>query len=469
MTIQIRPKRRLLRRRASKADARPDNRLSFMDQAGLALLRATGRGQLMQLTWIYEHPVDFDELRRFHHDLGYGLAGRLIERSPLPFGRHRWVSSLGPPSDMHVAQCPRPRAEFSDWVDERAELPVDPEWGPGWHLGVLPMTDGSTAISIVASHCIGDGVAALLTVVEAVYGSRRDIGYPPPRSRKRFRGMLSDLRETAKGAPEVARTVAAACKLGLRNRHEMAASSASKPPTISAPDGDAIVVLPAISIFVDLAEWDACANSRNGNSYSLLAGFAAKLAERTGRRRADGLVTLLVALNDRTSLDDTRANAMLFAQVSLDPTPVTTDLTDARIALRQALKTTREAPDETLQLLPLVPLVPKRALKRVADLFFGSGDDLPVSCSNLGDLEPAIGRPDGTEAEYVMLRGVDQNVRRADIERAGGQLVVVAGRIGGRISISIVAYQRGAENTKTRLRELAAHTLAEFDLTAVSV
>jgi hypothetical protein len=57
----------------------------------------------------------------------------------------------------------------------------------------------------------------------------------------------------------------------------------------------------------------------------------------------------------------------------------------------------------------------------------------------------------------------------ADIERAGGQLVVVAGRIGGRISISIVAYQPGAENTKTRLRELAAHTLAEFDLTGVSV
>jgi hypothetical protein len=468
MTIQTSPKRRLLRPRASKADARQDNRLAFMDQAGLALLRATGRGQLMQLTWIYEHPVDFDELRRFHHDLGYGLAGRLIERSPLPFGRHRWVSSLEPPSDMHVAQCPRPRAEFSDWIDERAELPVDPERGPGWHLGVLPMTDGSTAISIVASHCIGDGVAALLTVVEAVYGARREIGYPPPRSRKRFRGALADLRETAKGAPEVARTVAAAAKLGLRNRHEMAASSAPKPLAISAAD-DSTVFLPAISVFVDLAEWDAKANSLNGNSYSLLAGFAAKLAERMGRRRADGLVTLLVALNDRTSLDDTRANAMLFAQVSLDPTPVTTDLTDARIALRQALKTTREAPDETLQLLPLVPLVPKRALKRVADLFFGSGDDLPVSCSNLGDLEPAIGRPDGTDAEYVMLRGVDQNVRRADIERAGGQLVVVAGRIGAKISISIVAYQPGAQNTKTRLRELVAHTLAEFDLPGVSV
>jgi hypothetical protein len=123
-------------------------------------------------------------------------------------------------------------------------------------------------------------------------------------------------------------------------------------------------------------------------------------------------------------------------------------------------------PDETLQLLPLVPLVPKRALKRVADLFFRSSSDLPVSCSNLGDIHPAVGRPDGTDAEYLMVRGVDQNVRRADIERAGGQLVVVAGRIGGRLSIGIEAYQPNEENPKPRLRELAARTLAEFELSS---
>jgi hypothetical protein len=460
VAIQIRPHRELLRRHAFKGDARQDNRLSFMDQAGLHLLRATGRGQLMQCVWIYEHPVDFEGLRRFHRNFGYGLAGRLIERSPLPFGRHRWVASLGPQADIDLAECPRPRAEVGDWLDERARLPVDPERGPGWHLGVLPMTDRSTAISLVGSHCLGDGVAALLSVVEAVFGNNRDLGYPPPQSRKRFRGALSDLRETTKRAPEVARTVVAAGKLGLRHRHQM---TASKSPATSPAGDHSSVVLPAISIFVDGQDWDARAESLNGTSYSLLAGFAAKLGERMGRRRAEG-VTLHIALNDRASLDDTRAQAMVFAQASLDPTLVTTDLADARTAIRHALKMARDAPDETLQLLPLVPLVPKRALKRAADLFFGAGDDLPVSCSNLGDIDPAVARADGTEAEYVMLRGVDQNVRRADIERAGGQLVVVAGRIGGRLSIGIEAYQPGEENSKPRLRELAARTLAEFEL-----
>ncbi len=65
-----------------------------------------------------------------------------------------------------------------------------------------------------------------------------------------------------------------------------------------------------------------------------------------------------------------------------------------------------------------------------------------------------------------MLRGVDQGVRRSVIERAGGQLVVVAGRINGKISICVVGYQCGAENTKNRLRELARQAVEEFGLSA---
>ena len=162
MATQVRPVRRRLRRRTSNDNVSQDNRLTFMDQAGLQLQRATGTGKLMQMVWVYDHPVDMEGLRRFHENFGYGLAGRRIERSPLPFGRHRWVSALGPQCDLHIEQHPRPRAEVTDWADERAALPVDAEWGPGWHLAVLPLTDGATAVTLVGSHCLGDGVAALL-------------------------------------------------------------------------------------------------------------------------------------------------------------------------------------------------------------------------------------------------------------------------------------------------------------------
>jgi hypothetical protein len=449
-----------------KAAVRPDNRLSFTDQLLFLGQRATGQELVMQVVWVYEHAVDFDGLARFHDSFGYGLFGRMIERSPLPFGRHRWVSSLGPPSDMDIAICPRPRAELSDWLDERAQSPIDPERGPGWNLGVLPMTDGSTAVSLVMSHCLSDGIGALQTIADAVKGNRRDLGYPLPRSRTQLRAVVSDLRQTAQGAPEVARTLVAAAKQALRRRHEIVRSGSARSAALLGQAGDCNVVPPAITICLDLDEWDARAKTLGGTSYSLVAGFAAKLGERMGRRRADdGAVTLLVPISDRTS-DDTRANAASLATISFDPTQVTTDLSGARVAIKQGLKTLREVPDETLQLLPLTPFVPKRAVKRGSDVVFGFAD-LPVSCSNLGDVDPVVARADGTDAEYVMLRGVDRHVTRQYLERRGGLLTVLAGRIVGKVSITVVAYQPGGTNSKPDLRELAAHTLAEFGLTGV--
>src|ERR1700722_17903071 len=123
-------------RSASEESAHPDNRLAFFDQATFLSLRATGREQLMQIVWIYEHPLDMDKMMRTFRNAGYGLMGRRIERSPLPFGRHRWVSALGQPLDIDIEDRARPRAELSDWLDERAQLRVDPESGPGWHAGL---------------------------------------------------------------------------------------------------------------------------------------------------------------------------------------------------------------------------------------------------------------------------------------------------------------------------------------------
>jgi hypothetical protein len=440
----------------------PDSRLSLWDEAAVRNMRATGRVQVMQFSWVYDHPVDFDAIRRFHQNFGGGLFGRRIERSPLPFGRYRWVSALGPQSPLDVAE-PRPRAEICDWLDERAQLPIDPESGPGWHLGVLPVTDGSTAVTVVVSHCLGDGVGGLMVIADAIAGRRPDLGYPLPNSRSRFRAIARDVRDTVSGVPEVARTIADAVRLLRRPSPDHAAVAPRKSVRV-VPDGDKAVVLPAISVFVDLADWNARAEAVGGNSYSMLAGVAAKLGERMGRCGADGDVTLLIAVNDRTD-GDTRANAISLATARVDPLTATTDQSGARGVIRQAFKTLREAPDETLQLLPLTPLVPKRVLKRVADGILGAAD-LPVSCSNLGDLPTDLTRVDGTEAEYIVFRGVDQGTTRRELEDTDGQLVLVSTRVGGKVSIGITGYQAGEQNSKARLAELAAKTLAEFDLTA---
>ena len=109
MAFRIRPARASFQTRASKGDARPDNRLAIMDHALFAQHRAIGRSVVVQVVWVYEHAIDFDGVRLFNHNLRYGLLGRRIERSPI-FARHRWVSDRGP-ADIDIAECARRRAE----------------------------------------------------------------------------------------------------------------------------------------------------------------------------------------------------------------------------------------------------------------------------------------------------------------------------------------------------------------------
>ena len=464
MPVRIRPARASFNGRAFNGAALPDNRLAFVDQGFFAGQTAAGQREVMQVVWVYEHPIDFDGLRRFHNNLGHGLLARRIERSPLPFARHRWVSDSG--SDIDIADCARPRAELSDWADERSQLPTDPESGPGWHLGVLPLTDGSTAVSLVASHYLLDGLGLIVALAEALLGNTRDLGYPPPRSRTRLRAVVQDARETARDTPEVARALVALAKLVRGRRHDTAPSPAPRPVALRGGDGDDAIVVPGITIGIDLDHWDARAKALGGTSNTLAAGLTAKLGERMGRRRAsDGAVTLQVVMSDRTE-GDTRAVAVSLARVSVDPTRVTTDLRDARAAIKQALKTVRETPDESSRLAALIPFTPKRTWKRGVDAAFAD-PDRPVVCSNLGDVGSVVGWIDGTHCDYAYARGTRQHVTRQWLEKIGGQLQLLSFRtpVLGKIFIHVLAYQPGSENTKPALRELAARTLAEFGLT----
>ncbi|ORW12160.1 hypothetical protein [Mycobacterium kyorinense] len=463
MPIRLRPARASLSSRTPKSIARPDNRLALVDQALFAGHRAAGQKVVIEVVWVYEHAIDLDGVRRFHRNLGYGLLGRRIERSPLPFGRHRWVADRGP-SDIDVVQRARPRAELSDWADERSQLPVDPERGPGWHLGVLPLTDGSTAVSLVLAHYLIDGLGLALVLADAILGNTHDLGYPPPRSRSRLRAVVQDARQTAQDIPEVVRAVASAAKLARRGRLEVARSPAPRPVALHRSEGDDVVVVPTITIYIDLDEWDSRAKVLGGTSNTLAAGLAVKLGERVGRRRAsDGVVTLQLPISERVE-GDTRAFALSYARVSVDPTHITTDLGDARAAIKEALESVRETADESSQVLWLTPFTPKRAMKRMVDAGF-TDPDRPVFCSTLGDLGSVLSRLDGSNAEYAAARVTGQRITRQWLERIGGQLTVLSGRLSGKVFITVVAYQPGAENTKPALRELAAQTLAEFGLT----
>lgn len=440
-----------------------DNRLAFNDQARFLALRATGLAPVAQWVWVYQRQVDLDGLRRFQRNLGHGLLGRRIERSPLPFARHRWISP-GVSPDIDIAGHSRPRAELIDWADERAHLPVDPEWGPGWHLGVQSFSDGSTGVSLVASHCLVDGVGGGLAIADAIEGNVRDLGYPPPRSGTRLVTALSDARQTVQGLPEAARALVAATKPARRRKRNIAPSVLSRPLVIGAGTGD-VVAVPAIVIFVDLDDWDHRAKALGGTSNSLFTAFAAKLAERVGCRRADdGRIRVGITVNGRSE-GDLRANAFSLANVDVDPSGLTTDLSGVRTSIKHALAALPEAVAESAQLQPLIPLTPEWLAKRMTGTLLATP---AVGCSYLGDIDPMIGRPDGSDADSLFVRGVTQHVTRQIVEQVRGMTAVSGGRIGDKVSIAVLVYELDL-NAKSDLRELAAETLTEFGLSVAIV
>ena len=440
-----------------------DNRLAHLDQASFLGLRALGYGAVVQHNWIYNRPVNVDGLRRFHRNLGYGLLGRLVERSPLPLARDRWVVSRGP-EDIEIADTPRPRAALTTWAYERACLPLDPEYGPGWRLGVLPLEDGGTAICLTASHTLVDGLGLMSALADAATGRTGYLGYPYPGSRTRGRALLQDGRQTIASAPELARAMAATVRIARRRRKDVAASIASAPPSPRAVGDDQPVVVPYVVAYVDLAKWDARAKSIGGNSFTLVAGFAGRLGVRMGRVCDDGTVTLSFPVGDRTE-NDTRGNAVVFPVVSVDPTHLSSDLGEVRLKFKQAFANLTEITEELLGPLPLTSLTPKWVARRAAGMGLGAAD-LPVGCSNVGDIIPALNRPDGTDADYASARFIEPGVSRRTLERMGGQLFLASGRIHGKIWIAIHAYLAGRTNTQEALREDVSRTFAEFGLTA---
>ena len=435
------------------------NVLDLVDQTFFRIERAAGVTNVIQCVWVYDRPVGIDGLRQFQHQLQRGQLSRRIERSPLPFGRHRWVSPGGQP-ELEIVESPRPREEFDAWLNEQANTAIDVEHGPGWHLAVLPFIDGGAGVSLVASHCLTDGVGLCEAVADAAGGSDNAMSWPAAGSRPRGQALREDARQTVRDIPEIGRAVAAAARFV---RHNLGRAGSATPTPAPAAGADERITVPTATIFVDADEWDARAHSLGGTSNTLLEALAARLAQRVGRVTADGSVTLTMPVNQRTA-GDTRANAITNVDITVDPAPATTDLREIRAATKQALIRSQEQPDERWTLLPLVPLVPQR----LGQLWVGvaTNSATSVGASNVGMVNPAVNRPDGTDADHFAMRSLGLGMTTTTMHQLGGMLFLLSGRAHGRVFVSIVAYQPDRPNSNDHLQQRLSSVLSEFSLTA---
>ena len=174
-------------------------------------------------------------------------------------------------------------------------------------------------------------------------------------------------------------------------------------------------------------------------------------------------MTLSVPVNERTP-DDTRGNALTSVTVVADPEEVTTDLRPLRAQIKNSLSTMGQVRDGLFAPLPLVPLTSKAVARKLEQTVIPRG---VVGSSNLGELAPAVNRPDGTEADFFAVR-LTEALTAADLQRAGGAFFpVVSGRIRGRLSMGIAYTNRDATTTRAELFDAVRGTLGDFGLSAV--
>ena len=223
------------------------NVLDLVDHTFFRIERAAEVTNVIQCVWAYDRAIDIDGLRQFHRHLHRGRLSRRIERSPLPFGRHRWVSPSDQP-ELEIVGRPRPREEFDAWLDEQANTPVDAEYGPGWHLAVLPFTEGGAGVSLVAAHCLTDAVGLCDAVADAACGDDNAINWPAAASRPRRQALREDARQTVRDIPAIGRAVVAAARFV---RHNLGRAESAVPTPAPTAGADERITVPTATIFVD--------------------------------------------------------------------------------------------------------------------------------------------------------------------------------------------------------------------------
>lgn len=445
---------KLYRRCSGATDPGADDVLCYMDQGSFVGLRALGRGPALHLTWLYPHALDEAAVREFNERLTRGLLGRLLQRSPLPWGRHRWVANPVP-GPVTWFRDPLPDERLPHLRRELLDLPLDPEHGPGWRLAVQPLEGGGCALMMLVSHTIADTQATSQAIADAVAGRCLDHGFPAPSWRWSPVMLACDSVESLRALPDVSRALVALLRGAHKRRAGVSRSSARSSRNRLEPAVD----VPLVWVVMDAAASKRRTSDLGVASNTLIMAFTARLALRMGRVDASGRVKLVLPVSDRRS-SDRRGNALRSITVMVDPDACRNDPRALQRDMKAALASLIRHGDDLSPVLPLIPYVPlwlARHLERAA-----LGADLPVGCSLAGELPLDVHRPCG-EASLLQISPLERYTA-AELERLGGLLFILCHRVGERLFATVSGYAKDRVTTRAELAPIVRDALADMGL-----
>jgi diacylglycerol O-acyltransferase len=405
--------------------------LCYADQGSFMGLRALGRQPLLIFTWCYERRLDETTVNKFNDSLAKGQLGRLVQRSPLPWGRHRWVANpVAAPVTWYPGEIPAGGLE--GWRNALVHLPVDPEFGPGWRLAVQPMEGGRSALSLIISHTIADAKGGIEAIIEAISGTRRRHGFPVPSWRWSPIRLARDIAESLRALPDVARAVAALVRgAGIPASQKSVSFVGTVTPDSSQP----LVDVPLAHVMMDLGIWEKRASELGVTTSSLFMAFAARIAHRIGRVDSEGRAKLVLPVSYRLP-GDRRGNALSAVMVMANPDLCPGNFSTLRQDFKTALATLFEQGDDKTPLFALLPYVPLWLVRRLERLALRT--DQPIGCSLLGAFPPELSNPCGP-ASLVRFSGIERCTAEV-LEWLGGKLYLITYSVGDQMHITITGY-----------------------------
>ncbi len=399
---------------------------------------------VMQGVWRTAAVVDPAVLESVHAALTRSALGRRVVRPRVPGARPRWEASTG----AHPIRYDRdPVDDVVRWADARADVDVDPEFGPGWALSAAPVTGGGTVISLVCSHVVADARGLASAVDAALTG--RPPAPTPPRS--------SDVGDAIRTVGTVL-IGGARASLGLlfsaRRRRELrefvAANPGPRPERTHVTTGTCTAI-----VDVDAARWDAAAAAEGGTANGLFIAVVTAIADAAGVP-----MPLHISVPVDTRDSDGVDNAMVITEVVATPSD---SLADIRRSSRAAFAGRPKGapsgfPEETAQILP----------DRIAAHLTAGAGELDALCSNIGRLPDALASLGPHRATGVATRAMHPGISRARPVRTTTHLSAYLCSHGGTYTLSLVGIDSDRFDSGERLRDLAVSELAARGLTAHS-
>jgi diacylglycerol O-acyltransferase len=455
--MSLEPAKTMHARRSKATETGANDILCYADQGSFVGLRVLGRGPVLHLTWLYPQALSEADVQGFNERLAQGLLGRLLQRSPLPWGRHRWVASPVPAPTTWFTE-PIPIERLPEWRNALVELPVDPEFGPGWRLAVQPLEGGGFALSLLVSHTIGDGQAVNEAVADAVAGRRLDHAFPAASWRWSPAMLARDFVESIRALPNAWRAMIALLRK-TRTLTTHVSRPASHPRQTKQNGAEPATAIPLVQVIMDAQACEGRASELGVASNTLLSALAARIAFRIGRVDATGRVKLVLPVSERQP-NDRRANALRAITIMTDPDACRSNPRVLQRELKAALASLLRHGDDVSPLFALIPFVPlwlARYLERMA-----LGSDLPVGCSILGELPAELNHPCG-EASLLQYSVLERFTNTA-LERLGGQLFLVCYSMGARMLVTVAGYAPHHITTRDELMHCIRDALADLGL-----